>query len=123
MSRDAITLLVAIIGALGAGGIGSALVSYAKDRKKDASIAKLTDVEALQKQLVMLTQITDFLRKENDQLHKDYELSEEQRRKMRVEMESLQEELQRVKLGAARTQDQCEILSQRVKELLTSGDE
>ena len=123
MSRDAITLLVAIIGALGAGGIGSALVSYAKDRKKDASIAKLTDVEALQKQLVLLTQITEFLRKENDQLHKDYELSEEQRRKMRVEMERLQEELQRVKLGAARTQDQCDVLSQRVRELLAEGDE
>ena len=123
MSRDAITLLVAIIGALGAGGIGSALVSYAKDRKKDASIAKLTDVEALQKQLVLLTQITEFLRKENDQLHKDYELSEEQRRKMRVEMERLQEDLQRVKLGAARTQDQCDVLSQRVRELLAEGDE
>lgn len=123
MSHDAVTILVALIGALGAGGIGAALVSYFKDRKKDAAIAKLTDVEALQKQLVLLTQITEYLRKENDQLHKDYEISEEQRRKMRVEMERLQEELQRVKLGAARTQDQCDVLSQRVRELLAEGDE
>ncbi len=111
-------IIIAVISALGAGGLGAAIMAFFKDRKKDNATAKLTDVQALQQQVLLLTQVSDFLRKENDQLQKDYEESEEARRKMRLEMERLQEELQKVKLSAAKTQDQCDRLSTQLKEMM-----
>ncbi len=111
-------IIIAVISALGAGGLGAAIMAFLKDRKKDNATAKLTDVQALQQQVLLLTQVSDFLRKENDQLQKDYEESEEARRKMRLEMERLQEELQKVKLSAAKTQDQCDRLSAQLQEMM-----
>lgn len=112
------TLLVALITGLSGSGLGAALVAYFKDRKKDNATAKLTDVQALQQQVLLLTQVSDFLRKENDQLQKDYEESEEARRKMRAEMESLRTELEKVKRSAARTQEQCDHLSAQLEAVM-----
>ncbi len=100
------TLILGVLSALGAGGLGAALVALFKDRKKDNATAKLTDVEALQKQLVLLTEITKFLRTENDQLRKDYETSEQSRRKMRVDMEELEAELREVQRKCDRAIEQ-----------------
>lgn len=115
------TVIVGIISAMGASGIAGALVALFKERKKDNATAKLTDVQALQQQVILLTQVSDFLRKENDQLQRDYQESEESRRKMRAEMEQLQRELQEVRLSAGHTQDQCDRLSAKLK--LVMGEE
>lgn len=99
-------VIVAVISALGSGGIVAAIVSWLKDHKKDAATAKLTDVQALQQQVLLLTQVSDFLRKENDQLQKDYEESETARRAMRMKMEELESKLSRVERECASMREQ-----------------
>lgn len=91
--NETITLVISV---LGAGGLGAAVVAWLKDRKKDNATAKLTDVEALQKQVVLLTTVTDFLRKENEQLQEDYKESETARREQRLRLEELESKLARV---------------------------
>lgn len=99
-------VIIALITAVCSGGLGAAVVAFFKDRKKDNATAKLTDVQALQQQVLLLTQVSDFLRKENDKLQKDYEESEESRRKMRLRMEELESELQQIRLRCDRMTDQ-----------------
>lgn len=99
-------IIIAIITAVCSGGLGAAIVAWLKDRKKDNATAKLTDVQALQQQVILLTTISDYLRKENDQLQKDYVESEDARRKMRLRMEELESELQQVRLRCDRMADQ-----------------
>lgn len=101
-------LIIGIITAVCSGGLGAAIVAWLKDRKKDNATAKLTDVEALQRQVVLLTTVTDFLRKENDQLQKDYEHSETQRREQRLRLEELESKLAKVEreCNSMRTQIQ-----------------
>lgn len=101
-------VLVAVISSLGTGGIAAAVVAWLKDRKKDNATAKLTDVQALQQQVLLLTQVSEFLRKENDNLQKDYEESEHQRREQRMRLEELESKLARVEreCNSMRTQIQ-----------------
>ncbi len=115
-------IVIAAITAVCSGGLGAAIVAYFKDRKKDNAAAKLTDVEALQKQVLLLTTIVEFLRRENSQLQNDYVTSEDKNRKMRMHISELEEELQRVKLTVARTQEQCDHLSSRLKKLANGGN-
>lgn len=89
-------VIVALITSVCSGGLGAAIVAWFRDRKKDNATAKLTDVQALQQQVLLLTTISDYLRKENDQLQKDYAESEEARRKMRLRLEELESKLARV---------------------------
>ena len=112
------TIWVAIITSVASILGGGAVVGYFKDRKKDNATAKLTDVEALQKQLVLLTQITDFLRTENRQLQADKTLSDERASKFQRQLYEVQEELDRVKKTARDTQEQCEELSDKLKEMM-----
>lgn len=115
-------LLVAAISAVGALGGATGVVSYFKDRKKDAATAKLTDVQALQQQVALMGQVTQFLRTENERLQADYNGSEEARRIMRANMIVLEDELLKVKRNAAQTQAQCEILSRQLKKFIGSSD-
>lgn len=104
------TLLIAIITAVCSGGLGVAVMGYVKDRKKDNATAKLTDVQALQQQVLLLTTISDYLRKENDQLQRDYSESEENRRKMRLRMEELESKL-------ARVERECSAMREQIQEM------
>lgn len=101
-------VIIAIITAVCSGGLGAAVVAWLKDRKKDNATAKLTDVEALQKQVVLLTTVTDFLRKENDQLQKDYEHSETQRRDQRLRLEELESKLGKVQRECSDMREQIQ---------------
>lgn len=117
-----IDLLAAIIGSAGATGALSGLIAYFKDRKKDAATAKLTDVKALQQQVALMEQVTQFLRKENEKLQADYNQSERVRRDTREQVFSLEDELQKVKRNAAQTQQQCELLSKQLAALIRGDD-
>ncbi len=114
MSQTVLTVLISIFG----GGVtGSAIVSWLKDRKKDDATAKLTDVEAVQKQVALLTTVTDFLRKENGQLQAELETETKKNRIMRMRVVELEEELQAVQRSARQTQMKCDDLSAKLKKL------
>lgn len=108
MSNDALTMIVSVVGT-GAGV--TAIVGWWKDRKKDTANAKLTDVQALQAEIVALTDVTKYLREENANLRKDYVTSEKARRSMYLEVQQLQKELGQV-------QSHCERLNSQLKALL-----
>jgi hypothetical protein len=95
-----------LIAAFGAGGIVNSIVNLLKDRKKDKATAKLSDIEAL-------TRILEYQRKENDDLRKDYERSEDEKRKMRDKMFHLEQEIQKLKLS-------CDRLSERLRQYIES---
>lgn len=101
---------IAIITAVCSGGLGAAVVAFFKDRRKDNATAKLTDVQALQQQVLLLTQVSDYLRKENHNLKSDYEQSEESRRKMRLRMEELESKL-------ATVERECSSMRIQLKEM------
>lgn len=111
-------LWIAIIAAIGGILGGGAVINWLKDRKKDNATAKLTDVEALQKQVVLLTTIVDFVRKENNQLQADLETETTRSRSYRNRLIEVEEELQAVRRTAAHTQAQCDDLSHKLKLLL-----
>lgn len=111
-------LVVAIVSSAGATGVITGVIGYLKDRKKDAATAKLTDVQALQQQVTLMDQVTQFLRAENARLQADYNQSEESRRVMRSNLVALEDELQKVKKNAAETQAQCENLSRQLKRFI-----
>lgn len=115
-------LLIAIISSAGATGLVSGVVSYIKDRRKDLATAKLTDVQALQQQVGLMEQVTRFLRQENERLQKDYLTSEESRRQMRSQLVAMEDELLKVKVNAAVTQEKCEDLSRQLNAFI-HGDE
>lgn len=116
-------LIVAVVSSAGATTLIGGVVSYFKDRKKDAATAKLTDVQALQQQVTLMDQVTQFLRTENARLQADYNQSEEARRVMRSNLIDLEDELQKVKKNAAETQVQCENLSRQLRRFIgSSGD-
>lgn len=116
-------VVMAIITSAGATGLVSGLVSYFKDRKKDAATAKLTDVQALQQQVALMEQVTRFLREENERLQADYNESENARRTMRVQLNAVEDELQKVKHNSLATQEHCEQLSKQLKALKASIDQ
>lgn len=118
LSNDAI---VTIVTSAGLTGVLSGIVTYIKDRKKDAATAKLTDVQALQQQVSLMESVTRFLRAENERLQADYQKSEDARRALRQQMIDLEDELQKVKRNAAQTQEQCESLSRQLKAFI-AGD-
>jgi chromosome segregation ATPase len=113
-------VVAAVVSSAGLTGIISGVVSYFKDRKKDAATAKLTDVQALQQQVSLMESVTRFLRAENERLQTDYQKSEEARRLLRQRMIDLEDELQKVKRNATQTQEQCESLSRQLKAFIAS---
>jgi uncharacterized protein (DUF3084 family) len=114
-------IAVAVISSAGLTGLIGGLVSFVKDRKKDAATAKLTDVQALQQQVSLMDSVTKFLRAENERLQADYNASEAARRAMRAEIMALQDELAKVQYKAAQTQQQCDHLSSQLQALIAKG--
>lgn len=111
-------LVTAIVSILASGGVAGAIAAWLKDRKKDDATALLTNVEALQKQVVLLTTVTDYLRRENGQLQLDLVTEQEGKRQLRVQLAQVEEELQQVRRTARQTQQQCDDLSERLRRLV-----
>lgn len=116
------TIIVAIITGITSVLGGGAFVGWLKDRKKDDATALLTNVEALQKQVVLLTSVTDYLRKENTQLAIDRDLELDRSRKLRAQLLEVEEELSRVRTTANQAQSQVAALSEKVRKL-AAGEE
>lgn len=112
MTEGILALGVAVIGS---GGLAAALISWLKDRRKDNATARLTDVEALQKQVELLSSVTDFLRRENSKLQQEYELERDKNTVLRNRLADVEEELEKVKRAATNTQQQCEELSAKLR--------
>lgn len=116
------TIIVAIITGITSILGGGAFVGWLKDRKKDQATALLTNVEALQKQVVLLTSVTDYLRKENTQLAIDRDNEQERSRKLRARLGEVEEELMIVRQTANTAQSQVAALSEKVRKL-AAGEE
>lgn len=101
---------------------GGAFVGWLKDRKKDDATALLTNMEALQKQVVLLTSVTDYLRKENTQLAIDRDNEQDRSRKLRQRLSEVEEELAVVQRTANNAQTQVAALSAKVRKI-TSGED
>lgn len=116
------TIIVAIITGITSILGGGAFVGWLKDRKKDDATAVLTNVEALQKQVVLLTTVTEYLRRENAQLAIDRDNELERSRKLRTQLAEVEEELANVRTTANRAQAQVAALSEKVRKLM-AGEE
>lgn len=119
MDQSILTAVITGVASLLGGG---AFVGWLKDRKKDEATALLTNVEALQKQVVLLTSVTDYLRKENTQLAIDRDSEQERSRTLRKRLSEVEEELAIVQRTANEAQAQVTALSLKVKKI-TSGDD
>ncbi len=117
------TIMVAIITGITSILGGGAFVGWLKDRKKDDATALLTNVEALQKQVVLLTSVTDYLRKENTQLAIDRDNEQERSRKLRERLGEVEEELMQVRQTANQAQTQVAALSEKVRKLVKGEDD
>lgn len=114
--------ITAIVTVLATGGAAGSIVNWLKDRKKDDASAMLTNVEALQKQVVLLTDITTYLRKENAALRVDCDTEQERNRQLRIHLTEVEEELQHVRRSANQTQEQCNKLSEKLRQLAADED-
>lgn len=108
-------IITAVLGALSSG----AVVSWFKDRKKDDAVAELTTVESLQKQVIAQAEINEFLTDEIARLRRDYEESEDSKRKMRIRLLEMEEELETLKRISSRAiqrlQDKCDDLTEQLR--------
>lgn len=116
------TTIVAVISAIGVGGIIQALIGYLRDRKKTVSDAAKTDVDT---KLAYLNTVIERLDQEakrslaeRDRLAG--ELSAEQQRSsdLRKRVRELEDELDGVRRSARETQHKCDELALRLKELI-----
>lgn len=119
---DIQAIIIAVISLLSGGGVAAAFVSWLKERKKDDATALLTNVEALQKQVVLLTSVTEYLRKENAQLAIDRDNEQERSRKLRTRLSEVEEELVEVSRTATKAQQQVDVLSEKVRKLAQGED-
>ncbi len=119
---DTQTIFTAIVTLLGGLLGGGALINWLKERKKDDAAALLTNVEALQKQLVLLQQVTDYLRKENTQLAIDRDNEQERSRKLRQRLSEVEAELEEVRRTANQAQQQVMALTDKVRRLVAGDD-
>lgn len=126
MKFDAGTI-VALITALGVGGIIQALIKYLTDRKKtDVDITK-TDVDT---QLAYLKTVIEQLAGEVKRVVSDRdriqeELLEEQSRSaiLRRRVRELEDEIDGVRKSARETQHKCDELATRLQELVKDSQE
>lgn len=118
---DGNTILTAAVSILAGGGTVGGILTWLKERKKDNASALLTNVEALQKQVILLKDMQDYLRRENSQLVIDRDAAYDRERTMRRKLTEVQEELDAVSRTATQAQNQVAILSERVKVLANGG--
>lgn len=113
---------VAIILAAISGGVAQALITWYKDRRRDASDVQRTDVET---KLAYLNAVIDHLDKqcERERLEKERyksELETEQTKNvdLRKKVNALQDELYEVRRSARETEHRCDELAAKLRELL-----
>lgn len=121
------TTIIAVIGALGVGGILQAVIAYIKDRKKITSESQRTDVDT---KLAYLNAVIERLDAEAKRSLADRdriagELSAEQERasNLRKRVRELEDELDEVRRSARETQTKCDDLAVRLKALVADTDE
>lgn len=121
------TTLVAIIGALGVGGIIQAIIAYLKDRKKVASDSNRTDVDT---KLAYLNAVIERLDQEakrslaeRDRIAGELSVEQQRSSDLRKRVRELEDELDGVRRSARETQNKCDELAVRLKELIEeTGD-
>lgn len=125
--------IVGLITAVGIGGVLQALVQWFRDRKKTAADVEKTDVET---KLAYLNTVIERLDQENKRIldreqRTAQELAAEQERsaKLRARVRELEDELDSVRQSARETQytaritqEKCDELATRLKELVEQAN-
>lgn len=126
MEFDAPTL-VALIGALGAGGTIQALIGYFKDRKKNALDANRSDVDT---KLAYLNTVIEQLSAEvkrvvadRDRIHDELVVEQERSAVQRKRIRELEDEIDGVRRSARETQHKCDELANRLQQLVNDSKE
>lgn len=114
------TDIVNLITALGIGALLTAIVGWLRDRRKIASDVKLTDMETLQKQLTYLEKVIENIGEHNERLRKDLDDYEERERRRVQRIRELEDEVDRLRHGLRGMEQQCERLSSKLAEFLTT---
>lgn len=121
--------IIALITALGAGGVLQSVFTWLRDRKK---IAREIDRSDLDKELAKLNTVIERLEADNarsfaerDRLIKDQarlldeiSASEERATKLRARVRALEDELDSVRRSARETENRCEGLAIKLRELV-----
>lgn len=110
-----------LIAALGIGGVVQSGFGWLKDRKKDASGVNKTDVET---KLAYMNTVIERLDEDNRRILAreqryiaELAQSEERSSKLRTRVRELEDELDGVRRSARETEQKCEKLAIRIKEL------
>lgn len=114
--------IVALLVAAFSGGALSALITWFKDRKRDAADVHRNDVET---KLAYLNGVIDHLTKDAERARQDrdqmaQELHEERQRStdLRARVRQLEDELHGVRRSARETELRCDDLSRKIQELI-----
>lgn len=119
------TTIVAVISAIGVGGIIQALIAYLKDRKRAVSDVAKTDVDT---KLAYLNTVIDRLDTEakrslaeRDRLAAELTAEQQRSSDLRKRVRELEDELDDVRRSARETQHKCDDLALRLKELINEA--
>lgn len=122
-----VATIVALVTAAISGGVVQALITWVKDRRKDASEVQRTDVET---KLAYLNTVIEHLDKqaERERVDKERVMSElaaEQAKNadLRQKVNSLQDELYEVRRSARETEHRCDELAEKIQELIQENQE
>jgi uncharacterized protein (DUF3084 family) len=114
--------IIAVISALGVGGILQAFFTWLKDRKKTLVEADKLDAET---KLAYLTTVIERLdaeakRSEGERKRLQEELTSEQERShaLRKRVRELEDELDEVRRSARETENKCELLGRKLRQLV-----
>jgi chromosome segregation ATPase len=117
-----VATIVALVTAAISGGVVQALITWVKDRRRDASEVQRTDVET---KLAYLNTVIEHLDKqaERERADKERALSElaaahDENRTLREKVHNLQDELYEVRRSARETEHRCNELAAKLHELI-----
>lgn len=117
-----VTTIVALLTAAVSGGVVQALITWIKDRRKDASDVHKTDVDT---KLAYLNTVIEHLDKQAERERSEKErafaeLAIEQKKSsdLRKEVYDLKEELYAVRMSARETEHRCDELAARLQRLI-----
>lgn len=126
MNVDPATI-VSLVGALGVGGSSTAIIGYFKDRKRNDSDVHKTDVDT---KLATLNIVIERLVAEvergaelNDKTLKELEEERAASAALRRRVRELEEEIDGVRRSARETQNRCDDLDVRLRELLKDAQD
>lgn len=106
------TFIAQLVAAIAGGATIGAILNYVRDRRKakaGAAVAEgsikskvdLSNIAALQAQLVYLEKVIEILGKQNDRFRSDLELAEREKQRWIVRVSELEDKVQTLKLQAA----------------------